>query len=150
MNGAHRSYVYLAPPSAPLSGANRSESSIAFDDRPNGSNWAEGSQLSERRTIRGDRDEFPIEGRRGPLPHFAHLRLGFGAAIGIVLFLAQSVSPVRRRSVHAQRAHQERFMRARIRRRNSLRSTSFAVPESIGKSAHDLRVPRLFSVRIRH
>src|SRR2546430_10622320 len=75
MNGAHRSYVYLAPPSAPLSGANRSESSIAFDDRPNGSYWAEGSQLSERRTIRCDRDEFPSEGRRGPLPHFAHLRL---------------------------------------------------------------------------
>src|SRR5712691_9079707 len=52
---------------------------------------------------------------------------------------------VRRRFVDAQRAHQERFMRARIRRRNSLRSTSFAVPASISESLRMISASHAFS-----
>ncbi len=52
---------------------------------------------------------------------------------------------IRCRLVDAQSAHQERFMRARIRRRNSLRSTSFAVPESISESLRVISASHAFS-----
>src|SRR5712691_9336883 len=52
---------------------------------------------------------------------------------------------VRHRFVDAQSAHQERFKRARIRRRNSLRSTSFAVPESISESLRVISASHAFS-----
>ena len=49
------------------------------------------------------------------------------------------------RDMNAQRAHQEPLMRNRIRRRNSFRSTRFAVPESISESRRMISMSQAFS-----